>query len=84
LEQILCDADLYHLGTGDFIRCDANILREQQSWLQRPIPPIQWQKSTIDFLECHRYHTLYCQQLLSNRKAQYLEWLKSQLSGTND
>lgn len=76
LDQILCDADLYHLGTEDFITCDANIWAEQQTWLQRPIPPVQWQKSTIDFLESHRYHTMYCQQLLSNRKAQNLEWLK--------
>lgn len=69
VEKILCDADLYHLSTGDFKARSSLLKREQEAVLGRKISKKEWKKNNIQFLEQHHYFTEYGQERLEKRKA---------------
>lgn len=75
-EQILRDADLYHLGTEEFSACDKLLRKKVSTLRQKKVDKLEWYRGTISFLENHRYHTDYCQSLLNNQKLKNLEELK--------
>jgi len=76
LEQIVCDADLFHLGTDNFFERD-KLMRKEAEWLGgKEIPKDDWRKFTIKLMEEHAYHTEYCRSLLTESKARNLEKLK--------
>ncbi|MCF0074183.1 HD domain-containing protein [Dyadobacter sp. CY261] len=79
LESIVCDADLYHLGTTDFLNCDALMRQEVQHRLGQQIPAREWIEATTKLLLSHEYHTLYCQQKLSRQKRRNLQKLQESL-----
>ncbi len=76
-EKIVCDADLFNLGTGYFQEKNKLLRREMEALGNTKIDRITWRASTINLLENHRYHTDYCQLLLNKTKAQNLEKIKS-------
>ncbi|WP_431214451.1 HD domain-containing protein [Puia sp. P3] len=53
LEQIVCDADLYHLGTEEFSDRNKAMRREAEAVKHRKISKDEWRKGTIRFLESH-------------------------------
>ena len=75
LEEIVCDADLYHFGTDDFPFQDQLMRREAEALNRVHIDQHEWHKGTIMLLENHHYHTAYCKELLNNKKKQNLEKL---------
>src|SRR5258708_6302807 len=77
LEEIVGDADLFHLGTDEF--GDRNkLLRKEIEILQhRKISKDQWRKDSIRFLESHHYHTDYCQLLLNEKQQENLDKMKA-------
>ena len=75
-EQIVCDADLFHLGTDDFDERNKLMRREVMAF-GKDISKQEWRKTTIALLESHHYYTDYCQLLLNTKKQQTLESLKS-------
>ena len=77
LEEIICDADTWHLGTSDFYRLDALVWIELELRLNIPIEN-QPEKS-LQFLELHRFYTTCCIQLLSEGKKRNIELLKALL-----
>jgi predicted metal-dependent HD superfamily phosphohydrolase len=79
-EQILCDADTFHLGTNDFFEADKLLKIEFQSRENKTIAKAEWRTQTISFLEHHQYHTHYCQVLLNAKKKSNLEKLKEKLN----
>lgn len=76
LEQIVCDADLYHFGTDDFPILDKLMRKETEALHHIEINKDDWRNSTIDLLENHHYHTEYCKELLNKKKRQNLQKLK--------
>ena len=76
-EKIVCDADLFNLGTGYFQEKNKLLRKEMEALGNTKIDRITWRASTINLLENHRYHTDYCQLLLNKTKAQNLEKIKS-------
>ena len=62
-EKIICDADLYHLGTSDFIKANENVRKEIELRLQMPQPC--WDRNSLEFLKKHTFFTPYCQHKLS-------------------
>ncbi len=76
LEEMVCDADLYHLGTDEFN--DGNkLLREEQEAIRgEKINKEKWREGTIKLLEHHRYHTDYARMLLQDKKQKHLDKLK--------
>ncbi|WP_343699955.1 Pycsar system effector family protein [Chitinophaga sp.] len=79
LEQIVCDADLFHLGTKDFSKRNKLLRAETELATGRKISGTDWAKTSILFLESHKYHTAYCQTLLKQQKEENLEKLRSKL-----
>jgi rubrerythrin len=76
LEQIVADADLYHLGTDNFLE-QTKLMRREVEWREnRKISKFDWRKSTIRLLDEHRYHTDYARNLLTEKKNQNLDRLR--------
>lgn len=79
LEQIVCDADLFHLGGKDFNKRNKLLRAETELAGGSKISGADWAKSSIQFLESHKYHTAYCQTLLKQQKEENLEKLRGKL-----
>ena len=76
-EKIVCDADLYNLGTGDFRKKNRLLKSEEEAIGGTEIDGNTWRAFSIGLLENHSYHTDYCQLLLNKTKAENLEKLKN-------
>jgi HD-GYP domain-containing protein (c-di-GMP phosphodiesterase class II) len=74
-EQIICDADTYHIGTDDFKKTNKQLKKE---YIRRKLisPQSNWNKKSLEFMESHRFYTLYCQGLLEEGKQRNIEWLR--------
>ncbi len=79
LENILCDADLFHLGTKDFRKMGKLMHKEVGLIHNVDINKKSWRKKDIEFLESQQYHTDYCRLLLSDQKQKNIEKLRSKL-----
>lgn len=75
-EQIICDADTYHLGTKEFKTSNKKLKKE---YISRKLIPadINWNKQSLDFLESHKYFTPYCKELLEEGKQKNIERLRA-------
>lgn len=76
LEQILCDADLFHLGTEEFREVNKRMRAEAELVKGVAIDKQTWRKHTIQFLGDHHYHTDYVRLLLGEGKARNMERLQ--------
>jgi len=77
LEEIVCDADLFHLGTDDFAEKNKLMRKETEAKKGVKISKDEWRKGTILLFEMHNYFTDYCQLLLNDKKQENLERLRS-------
>ncbi|MFT3935413.1 MAG: DUF5706 domain-containing protein [Chitinophagaceae bacterium] len=75
LEQIVCDGDLFHLGTDQFPELNKLMRKEAEERKGVEIDKKEWRLGTIGLLQNHRYHTDYCRLLLSAKKDENLEKL---------
>ncbi|MFD1164001.1 Pycsar system effector family protein [Sphingobacterium daejeonense] len=75
LESILCDADLFHLGTQDFEERNKLMLQEAEFSNGSKIEKSTWRNQTIQLMDQHSYHTEYAQKKLNIGKANNLEGL---------
>ena len=76
IEQILCDADLYHLGTDEF-KTKSKLLREELTgFFKKNVSKKQWRKININFLENHKYFTDYARRKLQPVKDKNLKDVK--------
>ncbi|QXV64977.1 HD domain-containing protein [Mucilaginibacter achroorhodeus] len=80
LEKIVCDADLFHLGTDDFFKTDKQLLKELSTVHGIEMSKNEWRKKSIRFLEAHQYHTDYCNVLLNSGKQKNIQILKDKLA----
>lgn len=78
-EQIVCDADLFNLGTDEFSERSKLLRKEFNNIHDTPISKAEWRIKTIQLLEGHQYYTEYCRALLEPQKAQNLEKLRKKL-----
>lgn len=76
LENIVCDADLFHLGTDKFSERNKLMRKEMEAFKGKKIDKDEWRRSTIRLLEGHRYHTDYCRLLLNEMKQENLNKLR--------
>jgi len=74
-EQIICDADLFHLGTDDFAEKNKLLRKEYNATHNASMSKEEWRVKTIKLLQTHRYHTDYCRTLLDATKAENLAQL---------
>jgi predicted metal-dependent HD superfamily phosphohydrolase len=78
LENIICDADLFHFGTTEFSKKN-KLMREEYNAThnEKKVSKADWRAETIKLLENHRFHTDYCRFLLDEQQQKNLEALKS-------
>ena len=67
LGQILCDADLYYLGTDDYGSLAEKLYQE---YLKENVveDKMDWQRRQIAFLKQHQYFTKTAKELLGNKR----------------
>ena len=75
IDQILCDADLFHLGTEEFTEKNKLLRDELIGFSKQDISKKQWRKMNISFLQNHKYFTDYCRRKLQPVKEKNLEEL---------
>jgi predicted metal-dependent HD superfamily phosphohydrolase len=76
-EQIICDSDLFNLGTDAFREQNRLLRKEMEAVNNVKMDGIAWRASSINILEKHTYHTDYCRLLLNKAKAENLDRLKN-------
>jgi predicted metal-dependent HD superfamily phosphohydrolase len=80
MEKILCDADLYHLGTAEFDQTDKLLRKETNILHGTDLSKREWRRKSIGFLAAHHYHTDYAQVLLNGAKQRKIEELKEKVA----
>jgi putative nucleotidyltransferase with HDIG domain len=68
LEEIICDADLHHLGTSNFEKKADLFKNEVEAQKGCEIPEVEWLKGNIKFLKEHKYYTGYAKQRFETQK----------------
>ncbi len=76
LEQIICDADLFYLGSNYYFEISNEFKKELLS-LEMLKSEEQWKNIQIGFLQTHKYHLPFTQEFLNATKAENLSILKS-------
>ena len=82
VEQIICDADLFHLGTEDFWESNKRLRKEINAFHQEKISRKEWKKINIQFLQNHKYFTDYAQKNLEPVKQKHLDELLEKKENT--
>lgn len=72
LEQVMCDADLLHLGKKDCIEKGEMLRMEIESTIGEVISEKDWIKRSIEFFTQHHYHTTYAIKEYNERRNQNL------------
>jgi predicted metal-dependent HD superfamily phosphohydrolase len=75
LEQILCDADLSHLGMSIFPEKNKLLRQELNLLFDNKLSKKEWRQKNIFFLQQHRYFTEYGKTVLEPVKLQHLQTL---------
>ena len=76
IEEIICDADLFHLGTDAFKEKSRLLREELKEFGGEDLSKKEWRQNNIAFLEAHQYFTAYARKKLQPIKEKYLEDLK--------
>lgn len=79
LEEIVCDADLFHLGSKHYKERSKAMRQEAEATLGKDIPAGAWAGTSLIFLENHQYFTDYCRVLLKEQKEDNIRWLKKKI-----
>lgn len=72
LEKMICDADLFHLGTPDFDEKSKLLRQELNGFGGNNVSKKDWRRINIRFLERHEYFTTYGKEKLQPVKDQHL------------
>nr|HQU56444.1 DUF5706 domain-containing protein [Chitinophagaceae bacterium] len=86
IEKIICDADLFHLGTDAYAAKTKLLRNEMKNFGKEEIGKKDWWQNDIQFLEDHKYFTTYGQERLQPIKEVHIRELKEKLnhSGKKD
>jgi hypothetical protein len=76
IERIICDADLFHLGTDAFKEKNRLLREELKEFGGEDFSKKEWRRLNIEFLENHKYFTAYGREKLQPVKDVYLAELK--------
>ena len=81
IEQIVCDADLFHLGTDEFRIRNEDLRQELSEISQEDLSKKKWRKMNIKFMGNHEYFTDYGKRKLQPVKEQHIADLKNRDDG---
>ncbi len=75
LEKVLCDADLYHLATENFLN-KSELLRQELHQKNHNLTMEKWHDLNCHFLKSHHFHTEYGKKCLRPIKFKNLSRLQ--------
>jgi predicted metal-dependent HD superfamily phosphohydrolase len=78
--KVLCDADLFHLSTE---KCDENGYKLRDEWKSlgfKDMEDDEWVQFNLQFMESHRYHTSYGQNVLEDGKKKNIKRMRKMLN----
>ncbi len=75
MQQILCDADMYHLSIDQYLSYAENLKNEWQSKLGMYYSDSEWKELNVAMLGNHKYFTPYGQTILQKNKIKNIERL---------
>ena len=78
LQQIICDADTYNLGTKEFKATNKRVL-EENILKNGNADKLDFGRSTLIMLEKHEFYTTYCKDLLLETKELNMKKLKNKI-----
>jgi predicted metal-dependent HD superfamily phosphohydrolase len=76
MEEVLCDADLYHVSTKEFFKKSELLRKEFSLVFPDEIQLDEWFKKSIKFLKKHNFFTDYARENLLSAKKENLKKLK--------
>jgi predicted metal-dependent HD superfamily phosphohydrolase len=76
LEEVICDADLAHLGKKNFVNRNDLFRVEFEFHFGRSLSEQEWLEKSIEFISSHRFFTGYAQQILEPLKLKHMEEMK--------
>lgn len=79
LERIICDADLFHLGTDKFAEKNRLLRQEINHFNNEKVSKKEWRKLNLEFLERHRFFTDYGREFLEPVKKRHAKALREKL-----
>lgn len=78
-EEIMADADLFHLSTQVYFEEAGKMKKEYESMMGGPMTEKVWIEKNIEFFKSHRYFTKYGIKELEPGKSQNLKAIKKSL-----
>lgn len=79
LEKVICDADLYHLGSEEFFNRNEFLRIELEQGKGENFSETEWLENSIEFLSIHRFFTEYAEKKLGDQKRKNFLKLQKQL-----
>lgn len=79
LEMIVCDADLHHLGSEDFLEVGNNLRYEIESGHNILFSDEGWLEKTISFNKNHSYFTNFAKLVYGTKKIRNINQLEKML-----
>lgn len=70
-QEVLCDADLYHLSTPACLENGKKLRKELHLKLGKVVDDECWDRTNLLFLKNHQYFTAYGKKILQPRKEKY-------------
>lgn len=74
--EVLCDADLFHLSTTNFLYRNLLLRKEWELFCDLSHTDAEWQLLNLKFLEGHQFKTSYGMEVLEKGKQENLNKLK--------
>ncbi|MGC1205228.1 MAG: HD domain-containing protein [Flavobacteriaceae bacterium] len=68
LECIICDADLFHLSSSNYLFKNELLRTEWKEYMDLIFTDEEWCQLNLDFLTNHKYHTDYGKNVLQEKK----------------
>ncbi|MEP6699667.1 MAG: Pycsar system effector family protein [Bacteroidota bacterium] len=84
IERLICDADLFHLGTDSFKEKNSLLREEFKEFSGKELSKKEWRKLNIRFLEGHKYFSDYAREKLGPVKVLHLAELKENEKTTGE
>src|SRR5687767_7544432 len=84
IDMILCDADLFHLGTESFDERNKLLRKEINKLTDIKISKQEWHKKNVLFLRQHQYFTSYGKEKLEPIKQKFIREIEAKITEDTD
>jgi predicted metal-dependent HD superfamily phosphohydrolase len=79
IDMIMCDADLFHLGTESFDERNKLLRKEINKLSEIKISKKEWHRMNLQFLQQHQYFTSYGKEKLEPIKQKFIREIEAKI-----